>query len=236
MRKTKVLAAIAMILGAWAMPTSAANPDALRTQAAALFGAIASVDRDITPAEALGRQLSFDRRTAADGKTACVACRLPGQWAADGLRFSTDARGKKTSRNAPTIFNISGQFAQRWRADRPNAAAQAEESLIGSLGWPSFEAAVAELRKLDYASAFRRALPDDTKPLSSANFGGAVAACQATLTTPGPFDRFLSGQADAVSAQQRQGLELFITAGCAGCHNGPLVGGRLQQTTFTTGQ
>jgi cytochrome c peroxidase len=201
----------------------------LRTQAEALFGSIALFDRELTPAESLGQQLFFDRRSAADGKTACVACHLPDHWGADGLRLSTDARGKQTSRNSPTIFNITGQFAQRWRADRPSAAAQAEGSLTGSLGWSTPESAVAGLRQAGYEPAFRRAFIDEADPLSSANYGRALAAFQATLTTPGPFDRFLAGQADALSAEQRRGLELFIATGCASCHNGPLIGGRLQQ-------
>jgi cytochrome c peroxidase len=231
MKRAASVAVVVAILGGRGSDLAVAgtNADPLRDQARALFGSIESFDRQLTPVESLGRQLFFDRGTAADGKTACVACHLPERSGADGLRFSTDARGKQTSRNAPTVFNVTGQFAQRWRADRPSAAAQAEESLTGSLGWPSPEAALAALRELGYEPAFKAAFPADVEALSPANFGRAVAAYEATLATPGPFDRFLAGKPGALSAEQRHGLELFISAGCSGCHNGPLVGGRVQQ-------
>lgn len=44
--------------------------------------------------------------------------------------------------------------------------------------------------------------------------------------TPAPFDRFLSGENDALTAQQKAGLKVFLDAGCADCHSGPLLGGR----------
>ena len=49
---------------------------------------------------------------------------------------------------------------------------------------------------------------------------------EATLITPdAPFDRFLKGDANALSPMEKQGLSLFIDKGCANCHNGTNVGG-----------
>jgi cytochrome c peroxidase len=49
---------------------------------------------------------------------------------------------------------------------------------------------------------------------------------EATLITPNaPFDRYLGGQADALSPVQKQGLTLFLDKGCASCHSGVNVGG-----------
>jgi len=49
---------------------------------------------------------------------------------------------------------------------------------------------------------------------------------EATLITPdSPFDRFLKGDTNALSAAQTQGLALFIDHGCSTCHNGINVGG-----------
>lgn len=211
-----------------AQPTAVPDAATLRERAASIFGSVSPPPAELSPAAALGRRLFFDPRTAADGKTACVACHLSERFGADGLRVSTDARGKPTARNSPTVFNIDGQIAQRWRGDRATLAQQAEDSLVGSLGWPSHEAAQAQLRALDYEAAFRAAFPADPDPVTTGNFGRAIEAFEATLATPAPFDAFLRGDT-SLSEEQRRGLALFIDTGCVACHNGPSVGGRSLQ-------
>src|SRR5258706_14230453 len=81
------------------------------------------------------------------------------------------------------------------------------------------------LSKLDYLPAFRAAYPQDAEALSLGNYGRALAAYQATLVTPAPFDSFLGGDDRALSARQQAGLRTFIATGCAGCHNGTNLGG-----------
>ena len=79
-----------------------------------------------------------------------------------------------------------------------------------------------------YAPAFARAFPDEPDPITLANVQKAIAVFEATLITPdAPFDRFLKGEADALSAKQKEGLALFIEKGCAACHNGINVGGSM---------
>ena len=59
-----------------------------------------------------------------------------------------------------------------------------------------------------------------------ANAQKAIAVFEATLITPNaPFDRFLKGEADALSPKQKEGLALFMDKGCSSCHNGINVGG-----------
>jgi cytochrome c peroxidase len=80
-----------------------------------------------------------------------------------------------------------------------------------------------------YAEAFRAAFPDDSEPVSPANYGAALQAYQRTLVTPAAFDSYLAGDADALTVDQKQGLDLFISAGCAACHGGKLLGGESLQ-------
>ena len=53
----------------------------------------------------------------------------------------------------------------------------------------------------------------------------AIAAYERTLVqTDTPFDAYMRGEDDALTAQQKQGLALFAgKAGCIACHNGPLL-------------
>lgn len=81
-----------------------------------------------------------------------------------------------------------------------------------------------------YRPMFARAFPDAAEPISFANATDAIAAFEATLTTPNaPFDRFLRGEDDALSPEQKAGLAAFIDQGCAACHNGIILGGNSYQ-------
>ena len=204
---------------------NAGADDALRRQAASLFGEIKASKEAASPQAELGRALFWDVRVSLDGKTACASCHFAQDWAADHRRFSPDARGELTSRHSPTVFNSVSQPTLRWLGDRKTAAEQAEGSLRGSLGFPSLDAALKKLNELGYEAAFRAAFPQEAQPFSTANYGRALAAYQATLTTPAAFDRFVAGDDGALSERQQAGLRSFISTGCAGCHNGANFGG-----------
>jgi cytochrome c peroxidase len=54
----------------------------------------------------------------------------------------------------------------------------------------------------------------------------AIAEFEKTLVTPNSrFDQWLLGKADALSADEKAGYDLFKSSGCVACHNGPAVGG-----------
>jgi cytochrome c peroxidase len=66
----------------------------------------------------------------------------------------------------------------------------------------------------------------ESGPITLSNAQKAIAVFEATLITPNaPFDRFLMGEAGALSPAQKAGLELFMNKGCSACHNGIGVGG-----------
>jgi cytochrome c peroxidase len=220
---------VAVLIATLCVASGARADEPLRRQAAALFGEIKASTAAASPEAELGRALFWDTRLSLDGKTACASCHTARDWGADRRSFSPDARGALTSRHSPTVFNSTAQPALRWLGDRKSAADQAEGSLNGSMGFPSKEAGVAKMNELKYAPAFGAAFPQDAEPLSAKNYGRALAAYQATLTTPAPFDRFLSGDDSALTEQQKAGLRTFITMGCAHCHNGPNLGGTTLQ-------
>jgi len=213
------------------MAAMAQGDDALRSQAAAMFGQLTapSAAAIASPEAELGRALFWDTRLSSDGKTACASCHFAADWGADRRPASIDARGLPTSRHSPTIFNSMTQPTLRWLGDRKDGAEQAEGSMTGSMGFATKDAAVAKLVETQYQDAFRRAYPDDAQALSARNYGRALAAYQATLVTPAPFDRFLAGDDRALTDAQKQGMRAFIATGCVACHSGPLLGGTLHQ-------
>ncbi len=67
--------------------------------------------------------------------------------------------------------------------------------------------------------------PDDQRAVLRvvANVGKALEAYERTLTVgPSAFDRYMAGDLEAMTPQQRDGLKLFITLSCINCHEGPL--------------
>ncbi len=219
---------LATILAAHAVGDDAT----LRRKAQDLFGTLEPTPARAlsTPDVKLGRQLFWDSRLSADGKTACASCHLSEDHGADRRTFSTDAKGKLTKRNSQTVFNSTGQSSLRWTGNRKNAAEQAEKSLTGSMGFATLEDAVQKLRELGYEAAFRQAYLDEAEPVTAANYGRAIEAYERTLITPSAFDKFLAGDNDALSTVQKKGLNKFIELGCADCHSGPLLGGDSRQT------
>jgi cytochrome c peroxidase len=222
--------AILLLAAALAASPSLAD-EALRREAQQLFGALEPAAPAPHGAQMiqLGRALFWDPRASADGKTACASCHSAEDSGADARRVPVDARGKPMPRNAPTVFNALRQPALRWLADRKSGAELAEGLITGPMGFGSKPEAIDRLLALGYQGAFRAAFPEEAQPVSAANYARALETYQATLVTPAPFDRYLGGDDLALTVQQKTGLQQFIASGCAGCHNGPLLGGTTVQ-------
>jgi len=58
---------------------------------------------------------------------------------------------------------------------------------------------------------------------------GDLPAFERSLVTPSRFDRFLRGNAQAISQEEAQGYTLFKNYGCVACHQGVNVGGNMYQ-------
>ncbi|MEM8661549.1 MAG: cytochrome c peroxidase [Pseudomonadota bacterium] len=78
-------------------------------------------------------------------------------------------------------------------------------------------------RNARYVELFARAFGTDAK-ISEKTIAQALATFQRGLTTgPTRFDQFLKGDTSALSLRELKGLNTFISAGCASCHNGPML-------------
>ncbi|HHG85257.1 MAG TPA: cytochrome-c peroxidase [Bacteroidetes bacterium] len=79
----------------------------------------------------------------------------------------------------------------------------------------------------DYAALFDAAFPNQAaaQRISRENAGLAVAAYERTLLpSQAPFQKWIRGEQDALSDQEKQGAILFFgKAQCYSCHNGPAL-------------
>ncbi|GAA4848015.1 cytochrome-c peroxidase [Algivirga pacifica] len=83
------------------------------------------------------------------------------------------------------------------------------------------------LYTMGYEGKFESAFPnwDDEKRFSAEGAGLAIAAYERTLlANEAPFQKWLKGDASALTPDQKQGAILFFgKAGCVSCHTGPAL-------------
>lgn len=172
----------------------------------------------------LGKQLFFDPRLSGDNSMSCATCHLPDKAFADGLPGSLGAGGKPLARNTPTLLNVGWFPALLWDGSRESL----EDQALGPIESPeemnqSLEELVAELKAIPgYVRQFEQVFG---RAISIEDVAKALSAFQRTLVSRNSdFDRYLTGDTQALSSLAQQGLELFRgDAGCVRCHHGPLL-------------
>ncbi len=180
----------------------------------------------------LGRSLFFDPRLTIDANMSCSTCHQPAFYGTDVLPKAIGVKQRPHPRHVPTILNAGTSFVIHWRGDRTNLEDQVFQALTSPItsGQPDEKAVIDRLARIPgYTPLFKAAFPDEPQPMTLRNIAKAVGAYERTLVTPSPFDAYLAGSQEALSAGARAGLAKFINTGCVTCHNGVGVGGGIYQ-------
>lgn len=184
---------------------------------------------ELDPARvALGEKLFNDPRLARNNALACASCHRLEQGGADGLPRSVTINGEPDVINAPTIFNRAYNFRQTWRGAFRTLEEQAEADLKN----PRHAATTWEelLPKLGADAGYRAEFTRIYGAVRKEHVLDAIATYERSLITPNaPFDRYLRGDEQAISPEQKHGYALFKSYGCISCHQGTNVGGNLFQ-------
>ncbi len=171
---------------------------------------------------ALGRKLYFDPSLSKTGTVACASCHDPRAGFEDGKDRSIGVTGERLPRHSPTTINLAWSEAYFW----DGRAASLEEQALGpiaaekEMGMPH-DLVVSKLQaNPEYTRQFAAAFPGED--ISIQTFAKAIAAFERTLTfTASPFDAWLAGDEDAISATAKRGFMVFNGKGrCAECHSG----------------
>jgi cytochrome c peroxidase len=178
---------------------------------------------------ALGRRLFGDRRLSANGRVSCATCHDLKHGGADGRDHSAGLHGGLTDVNAPTVLNAVFNFKQFWNGRGDSLEAQVDHVMRSTVemgaDWPTLIRTVST--DAQYKSGFAASYKDG---VTQANIQNAVATFERTLITPNArFDKFLRGDANAISAAERAGYAKFKQYGCIACHQGVNVGGNMFQ-------
>ncbi len=184
-------------------------------------------DNPLTDAKvALGRLLFFDSRLSGDAGTSCASCHDPRLGWGDGQAVSRGYAGTQHWRNSQTTVNSAFLTKLFWAGEVPSLEVQAKSAITGNLAGNGDPAMIEErLAQIpEYVKQFRQAF--GVSPPTFLHVLKAIASFERAelISRDSPFDAFLAGDTEALSAEAQQGLKLFQgKARCIVCHNGPLM-------------
>jgi cytochrome c peroxidase len=180
-------------------------------------------DNPITEAKtALGQRLFFDPVLSNDRTVSCATCHKPERGFADARQLAVGVFGRVGRRNSPSLVNRGFGRSQFW----DGRAASLEDQVLQPIRDPnemdlSIEQAIARIEAdASYVGAFRTVFE---RPPMAEDLARALATFVRTIRSgDAPYDRFIAGDQDALSPDQRRGLELFRSKGrCTFCHGEP---------------
>jgi cytochrome c peroxidase len=175
----------------------------------------------------LGERLFGDPRLSHDNSRSCSSCHDLGTNGASTRNLDVGLDGSTLSLNTLTLFNATLNFRFGWEGklrtpeldvkatlESPRIMATSMSELVEKL------AADPDMRR-EFTAAYGDG-PD------AASIVDAIVSFERTLVTPGSrFDRWLAGDAAALSTNELEGYRWFKSLGCISCHQGVNIGGNL---------
>ncbi len=177
---------------------------------------------------ALGKTLYFENRLSKNHDLSCNSCHDLAKYGVDGEKTSTGHKKQKGDRNAPTVFFAAGHIKQFWDGREVTIENQALKPVQNpvEMALKDEKQIVDVLKSIPgYEPLFKKAFPEDKDPINAANAAKAIGAFERTLVTPSRWDKFIGGDATALTDAEKAGFNKFVEVGCPTCHQGAYVGG-----------
>ena len=200
----------------------------------------------------LGQRLFWDPILSGKKDVSCATCHHPNLGYADsrelssgvnGIGLGTDRiNGDVIRRNAPTILNAAYNGIDMDGNYNPLNAPMFWDNRVFSLEGQALVPILShdEMRGVDiaedaildtviqrlqsipaYINMFDGVFDEDG--ITENTIAQALATFQRNLVANNsPFDQYMRGNTNAMSAQQIEGMNTFIEVGCANCHSGPM--------------
>jgi cytochrome c peroxidase len=173
------------------------------------------------PAARVGRKLFFDPLLSSDRTVACASCHQPAHGFAAPSATSPGVHGRRTQRNAPSLFNRALGARFMWDGRAPTLAEQVLQPIENpdEMGLALADALQRVAADAEYARLFRAELGGAPTRETLAR---SLAAFVRTLWIgDSPVDRFQAGDAAALADEERTGLWVYESKGrCWRCHSG----------------
>ena len=164
----------------------------------------------------LGKKLFFDTRLSRRGFS-CNTCHT--------IDIVFTGTSKTVTLPVPTILNadlnyyfgVNGQFSSL------------EEAIKSVIADPKIYDSTPDfmLKKIRKNPIYMEKFKEIYGGLNYTNVIDALSEFVRALKTPSRFDKFLLGDDEALSDDEKEGYRLFIQRGCISCHNGKNIGNGL---------
>ncbi len=176
----------------------------------------------------LGKKLFFDKNLSFDRSIACASCHDIKKGGEDSIPTAIGYKNQKNPKhlNTPTVLDTAYSKHFFWDGRSNSLREQAKGPMQAHFEMASTPKLVESRVKenLDYKNKFEDIFGYDS--ITFDNITKAIASYEKTLVTSGRYDDFLNGNDDALTKEEKHGLNLFINMGCKACHFGTGVGGQ----------
>jgi len=170
----------------------------------------------------LGKTLFFDPIQSGTSSHSCATCHNPGLSWGNGLPRAIGEGSNVMKLRSPTLIDIYQLPKLGWDGKFRDIEAVTFAAITSTANMNLSEAeALARIGQVPgYAAAFNETFPG--RGISRSTVEQAIAAYERTITSgTAPFDRWVSGDNQAISPSAQQGFALFNgKARCASCHSG----------------
>jgi cytochrome c peroxidase len=178
----------------------------------------------------LGQHLFYDRRLSVNATMSCASCHRQSLAFTDGIAQAVGATGEMHPRGSMSLVNVAYAARLTWAnqlLDRLEI--QALTPLFGEkpveMGMVGREEELIAVLRNDayYSRVMPLAFPDDADPYSLLNLLRAIASfVRSIVSFDAPYDRYLHGDASALSPSALRGMTLFFSERleCFHCHGG----------------
>lgn len=232
-----IASAIVILILAWLLWSAGRKvPLPQQTAAPLLFASSGPISPipdaipDLDPRKvALGSLLFHETSLSHDNTIACASCHQLAQGGMDGVQFSVGVKGQISGVNTPTVFNSVFNFRQFWNGRAKTLSIQAAGPIHNpvEMGSSWIEVIAKLKRDPDYVKAFSAIY---STGITSGNIADAIATFVSSLITPNSrFDKYLKGDAKAITPYELSGYALFTSYGCIACHQGVSIGGNMYE-------
>jgi cytochrome c peroxidase len=167
----------------------------------------------------LGAKLFQDKRLSRRQDQSCASCH---DLQRAGIEGPEAPPPRPDAFNVPTIFNVGFHFKYLWTGRAESLEEQIEITVTSSKVFQNDWPTILQRLRADPSYSGHSLSPDLIKK--------AIATYERSLITPhARFDRYLEGETNAISPEEKEGYQLFKDLGCSSCHQGMLLGGNMYQ-------
>jgi cytochrome c peroxidase len=173
---------------------------------------------------ALGESLFGDTRLSSNERLSCATCHDIAKNGAYSIQNQSEGAEHL---DIPTLFNAALSYRLTWEGNIRSLSEQAKASIADPSGMhSSIEEVIPKLRADKTLTEAFRAIYGH--PIDGESVLDALVTFEESLLTPDSrFDRWLQGEATALTATELEGYHTFNALGCSSCHQGVNVGANL---------